>query len=486
VPALCSLYLLLMVLTWALSGATFFFDRYRVPILTLLVLPVLLVGGSSSVYDVRRDGGERVLRPSEIVERRLGTPAPQQQRIVVIAAAGGGIQAAAWTARVLDGLSDAAAARGPDARSAFLRRIAVLSGVSGGSVGIAPFVLTMLPPSAGEVALPPPAGSAFDAASASSLDPVVATWVTIDLLPFRIGLDRGAALQNAWRASWAGRKLPDPPSLASLARAAREGTLPGLMFNATSMTSGERVILGTTTPTEPIATADSLFQAAVIATRDGRRQPEYDASNVVPNLDLATAIRMSATFPLVSPAALCDHCTPEGARQYLVDGGYVDNTGVQSAGEWVQQLLASKDMDRLGVSIVQIVPFSEDPKCAAESQQGALGWLSPSQVAVPLSTLFNVRGPGQTRGALSRLVDLQSRYRGRVCVHSFVFSPCGDRHGFDPPLSWHLTVGERTLVKDAWNQQAQDTAARLVDEVLGDLRCEPASVAPSTNSAQPQ
>lgn len=484
VPALCSLYLLLMVATWALSGATFFFDYYRVPILTLLALPVLLVGGSSYVYVVRPGTGARVLTPDEIVHRRLG--ASPEGRVVVIAAAGGGIQAAAWTARVLEGLQDAATRRGLDARERFLRRIAALSGVSGGSVGIAPFVLTMLgpPASAPTSNVLGDGGPAFAAASASSLDPVVATWVTIDLLPFRIGLDRGAALQNAWRASWAGSGLPEPPSLASLAAAADNGTMPGLMFNSTSMTSGERVILGTTVPTTPRSHPESLFQAAVIAAdRHAPRRPEYAATNLVPDLDLATAIRMSATFPLVSPAARCDDCSPESARAYLVDGGYVDNTGVQSAGEWVRQLLAGKATQALRVSFVQIVPFSEDAACNGGATPGLLDRLPPSQVAVPLTTLFNVRGPGQTRSAVSRLVDLHEIYGDRICVHSFVYAPCVDRHDFAPPLSWHLTVGEREMVESAWGDEDEAEARRLIDEVLDDRDCAPPSVAPSLFSA---
>lgn len=484
VPALCSLYLLLMVMTWALSGATFFFDYYRVPILTLLALPILLVGGSSYVYQVRPGGGARVLAPDDVVRRRLG-PSPRG-RVVIVAAAGGGIQAAAWTARVLDGLQEAAAARGPEARAAFLGRIVALSGVSGGSVGIAPFVLTMLRPSASESSSGTADGAptAFAAASASSLDPVVATWVTIDMLPFRIGFDRGAALQNAWRSSWAGSDLPEPPSLGSLAAAAAAGRMPGLMFNSTSMSSGERVILGTTVPTVPTANAESLFQAAVISADDhAPRRPEYAATNVVPDLDLATAIRMSATFPLVSPAARCDECAPADARNYLVDGGYVDNTGVQSAGEWAQQLLGGQDTQALRISFVQIVPFSERDECTGTAAPGLIDRLPPSQVAVPLTTLFKVRGPGQTRSAVSQLVDLHAIYRDRICVHSFVYAPCVDRHDFAPPLSWHLTTGEREMIEGAWGDREKVDARTLIDEVLDDRDCTRPSVAPSIFSA---
>ena len=54
-----------------------------------------------------------------------------------MAAAGGGIQAAAWTARVLTGLEEMCAEKRP---GIFARSLKLLSGVSGGSVGIMYFV----------------------------------------------------------------------------------------------------------------------------------------------------------------------------------------------------------------------------------------------------------------------------------------------------------------------------------------------------------
>jgi hypothetical protein len=54
-----------------------------------------------------------------------------------VAAAGGGIQAAAWTARVLTGLEEICAEKRP---GRFVQSLKLLSGVSGGSVGIMYFV----------------------------------------------------------------------------------------------------------------------------------------------------------------------------------------------------------------------------------------------------------------------------------------------------------------------------------------------------------
>ena len=116
------------------------------------------------------------------------------------------------------------------------------------------------------------------------------------------------------------------------------------MFNATSMTTGERVIFGTTVPTEPLRGAESFLQSAVVEKKvtgqKESRAPEYKAETVVPDIDVATAARLSATFPLVSPAARCSDC--KDPEQYVVDGGYIDNSGVESMAEWLEALLSDE------------------------------------------------------------------------------------------------------------------------------------------------
>ena len=455
VPALCSLYLLLMLATWGLSSLTFFLDYYRIPILTMLLVPTLSIGLRGYVYDATRAEPQAApLLPREVVEGRLGTPAG---RIVAISAAGGGIQAAAWTARILQGLVEVAA---DEDMNRFLERIVVLSGVSGGSVGLAPFALAL---HADDRELLK-SDQITSAAGTSSLDRVAATWATLDMLPFRISTDRGLALQNAWAARWKSIGLPPGKRLSEFTEAGGEPKrlrAPGIMFNATSMTTGERLILGTTVPTVPRASRPSFMQSAVVERGGGTRSPEYRALTVAPDLELATAARLSATFPLVSPAAHCRGC--EGIDQFVVDGGYIDNSGVESMAEWLEALLSDSDMGAIGVTVVQIIPFSED-KCDERAHNQRL----PSQGAVPLTTLYAIRGPGQARRSITDLVDLRREFKSRVCLHSFVYDNCRDEQGFAPPLSWHLTSGQMEDIRAAWDDSDVAEARQVVREALAE------------------
>ena len=71
--------------------------------------------------------------PRSILERAI----ENDDRIILVAAGGGGIQASAWTARVLTGLEEICAEKRP---GRFSQSVKLLSGVSGGSVGIMYFV----------------------------------------------------------------------------------------------------------------------------------------------------------------------------------------------------------------------------------------------------------------------------------------------------------------------------------------------------------
>jgi len=119
-------------LFWA--GVTFFWDRYRLPLLAILLVYFWLAGFSIKAdhyYRVwTRPSLDRELTPGEIV----GRAAQQHRPVVVVAAAGGGIQSAAWTTSVLDQLGKRLKA---DSGGAYdlPHSIRLISGVSGGSVG---------------------------------------------------------------------------------------------------------------------------------------------------------------------------------------------------------------------------------------------------------------------------------------------------------------------------------------------------------------
>ena len=126
VPTATSVVLLLVLNSWGLSALTFFFDRYRVPLFTIVVALTTLTGSrgcTDYTVETRNTGSYELVAPGEVLGR-FGRP-------MIVAAAGGGIQAGAWTARVLQGLDEKLTNTALPLR----KRLALISGVSGGSMG---------------------------------------------------------------------------------------------------------------------------------------------------------------------------------------------------------------------------------------------------------------------------------------------------------------------------------------------------------------
>ncbi len=316
-PALCYLLLLFTMLCWLLSGLTFFFDRYRIPVLVPLVVVLLL---TSYLGDISADYLYKTEKPAPLPSHSDPTSPhyrdpPSPDSIVVVAANGGGIQSAAWTARVLTGLEEKCREVGCD--QGLAESIRMISSVSGGSVGTMYFVNAY--PDEGP---PPPEDldNIVGRAEASSLAPIAWGLLYPDFLrtiwPYEPEWDRGRTLEEAW----SGQDPKDAggvdDSLSAWGKKALQSDRPDVIFNATVAETGQPLVLATTADLpSKMMTHDELLA-------------ERGAETHNTDVSVVTAARLSAAYPYVSPAARAK----EGgkAAHHVVDGGYYDNYGVSS------------------------------------------------------------------------------------------------------------------------------------------------------------
>jgi len=172
-------------------------------------------------------------------------------RPLVVAAAGGGIQAGAWTTRVLRGLDDSL-------HGTLRRRVALISSVSGGSMGALYY---------GAFENAPSLDGALEQALKPSLDEVATSFISRDIfgvIGLRLAPDRGAALEDTWE-----RRLPGGPGASPTLRswseaahdfafgAGRSNPFPAFLFNSTVVESGQPIVFATTQfPTHPLQKAD--------------------------------------------------------------------------------------------------------------------------------------------------------------------------------------------------------------------------------------
>jgi predicted chitinase len=298
-----------------------------------------------------------------------------QYPVFIVSAEGGGIYAAYNAAVFLSRMQDLC----PD----FHNHLFAISSVSGGSIGAATFTAAL--DAIGQTKTlsqysndPCPSITQFlsrsqgndsledgglveqmvDAAlSADFLSPLVAATFFNDfsqqLIPHPVGLlDRARALEYAledatdkiYRFNSIGKK-------SNIVRTAfqdywtPEGPLPALLMNATDSSTGKRIVIA------PFKINPQDSPTSEVCDLDAQNSSEHFA--------ISSAAFVSARFPWVSPAATtniinsCMGQTDENPvpKTRLVDGGYIDNSGVETALNLVTQMKLAATQNHLENSV---------------------------------------------------------------------------------------------------------------------------------------
>ncbi|HSK81230.1 MAG TPA: patatin-like phospholipase family protein, partial [Thermoanaerobaculia bacterium] len=437
-PPLGYLMLLLVLLSWALPGISFALDRYRVPVLLVLVAVSFLssqVWNTDHYYRIVREAAPPAPLPGQAfgaAERRSAENGP----IVVVAASGGGITASLWTARVLTALQE-------EVGTDFTRSVRLISSVSGGSVGTMYFLDRFTPsghPAPGDLR------KIVEAAGAPSLE--ATAWgvtypdlfrVFLGFLPRDKTLDRGWALEQSWK-----RHLAKPDRMLSDWRTGvRQGWLPAAVLNSTVVETGEQFLL----------TSLDLPQSWK-ARRFYDAYPGYD-------VPVVTAARLSATFPWVSPITQAlqeDGDLPPGPL-HLADGGYYDNFGVVTAVNWLRSLVPGHldELRRRGVLLVVIRAFPEKEEPTPSASRETAGWLYTT--VGPILTMSNVRNSTQ---AFRNSVEVEMLGDAWQRAYRVKLTPVLFELREKAPLSWKLTRSETDKILAGWNEDKNRAAATQV------------------------
>jgi hypothetical protein len=441
VPTLAWVVFLVLLLCWILSGLTFLMDRRRIP----LFLPLGVLFGLCAYFFPRSDHVFPVVEhkfdpapPGELVNAL--PPGADPNAVIVVAASGGGIQAAAWTAAVVEGLVKAFP-------GTFARQVRLLSGVSGGSVGLMYCAaayrdgdiphgeLSRAVLGSGEEADP-----LFRLASAASLDYAAwglafpdffRSWIPI-LFPQHV--DRAWALSRAW-VRYRGMEPLREVTLGRWAEDARAGRRPPVVFNATLAETGARYLLSTFRP-----------EVRLIGRRD------FASDLAGRDILAATAARLSAAFPYVSPAARPDADCGEAPCGHIVDGGYYDNYGVASSIDFLLEALPEAKGKRVLLLHIEAGRFGE--AAVTKTQRG---WFY--QVLAPPQGLLGV---WDTAMRSRNEVDL-AMIKEVIASRGGLFESLRvDFPEPEPPLSWRLTREEKEQIRKAWRD---DRAPEIIPAV---------------------
>lgn len=443
-PSLAGVLLLLTMLNWGLSGVAFFLDRYRVPVLISIMILMGLLSiafpRADSFYFIYPKGAGAEVRPQNLLAPRRGA------KVILVAANGGGIQAAAWSARVLTGIEAGCRVGGDGSGRSFARSVRLISAVSGGSVGAMYFANAYGKYGAKEGELPDsyPLERIVVLAARSSLDGVAWGLVYPDFLrmlapflsevPFIWKTDRGCALEREWQ-----REVDLEAKLGEWRRDTAMGKRPGVIFNATVVDDGHPLLFSTVERDQGLGMAktfDGLYAG-------------YDTP-------VTSAVRLSATFPYVTPAARAhreDKSDRSDAEYHVVDGGYYDNYGMASLVEWLDNELEKLEKSAVNVTELMVIRIHSMPIAIAPDQSPQSGRGFFFQMGAPVVALDNVRGAGQLSRGKVEFELLQKRWRERDGHKVDIEMATFEYPKNDAPLSWHLTDKQKQAVEKAWKEK---------------------------------
>jgi hypothetical protein len=372
-------------------------------------------------------------RPVSEKVRFKGKPYP----VFIIAAEGGGIYAATQAAAFLARLYD----RCP----AISHHLFAISGVSGGSVGAsivaaaAEGTLHSSDSSRCEKSLANQPGVAERAALAilkdDHLAPVVAAGLFPDFLqrfiPYSIPqFDRARALEKSLERSW-DQTFPNshnPFKADFRAHWLPGGNAPMLFLNTTSVETGEQVAISPVQPPVTNASFGAFFKNI------GRLPSRYD-------LPLSTAVGLSARFPGISPAGHAElREGPPGEpdllltrTEHFVDGGYIDNSGVETAlhiATALRNLSQSGDLT-LDIDIdIRLIVIGGSPDVRERT---------------PINLAFKELGPPVTAMLNARAMrsDTAIRRASELYPNPTMMQVTLPSQFFQPPLGWRIR--ERTV-----------------------------------------
>ncbi len=327
------------------------------------------------------------------------------------------------TARPAGGrATEAAGAGAADRKPDMANHFFAISGVSGGSVGA---VLVKAALDARGADGGPPCPRTIDSywfggeianwrdclevlASGDSLTPTFFGLAFYDQVQV-LSLDRAALLEEAWERHFArivkaaGAKAhADADTRLSepflRPEAVGERWTPLLILNGTSVDTGQRIITTNLWPSfTPRTGTPRLAPPRPIFTH---ANDFYDLVSGDRDVALSTAASNSARFPVISPPGTI-HRTRSDVVDRIVDGGYFENFGVESALELAQAMVEQEP--RLAPFILVI---SNDPTNALTDARATAGPVEPdapdslplAELEAPLGAIANVRG---ARGRLA-------------------------------------------------------------------------------------
>ncbi|MGE0627466.1 MAG: hypothetical protein AB7O43_06535 [Hyphomicrobiaceae bacterium] len=288
-------------------------------------------------------------------------------------------------------------------------------------------------------------------------------------LPFPVPVfDRARWLDVAFEDAWKAAAIPgaNPLKESTLKLWSPQGSAPALLINATESDSGRRLLISPFLVEKNQTNAEMLqfplwnknLHGRFLSDFGGKTKFESRGPCQGRDIPLATAIGLSARFPWLTPAgSLTTDCNEAGkpVKTRIVDGGYFDNSGVDTAIDLIAQIvgkleatsgkLDGPDGPRIAIHLI-VLTTGEYPKRTGYAMGDGL-----EPIRALLSTR-SARTPIAINGAKRRLAVLNkvaetSPETGLPKVQlPYIHEARFQDTIFRIPLGWRLSQASRDIL----------------------------------------
>jgi predicted acylesterase/phospholipase RssA len=340
-----------------------------------------------------------------------GDPTSTKPKMAIVAVSGGSIRSGVWTAKVLTEIEKAI--------PGFPHHLRLITGASGGMIGASLYAAELPrpePENHGRTRSGDQLESLVRKLNHDCLHPVACQLALGDLPAVfssrPLEKDRGKALERAWE-ELSDRVLAQP--IHKLAQGEAEGWRPSLVFSPMLAEDGRRLLISNL-DLDFLTQSEGPFlldeDSRYLKQRGPASEDLYSLSAyqffrlfplAQPTFKLSTAIRMSASFPYISPAV----SLPTDPPRRVVDAGYYDNFGVNIAMSWLLRHWHWLEENTSGVVLIQVRAF-DSPRdiesaersaalaeksslATAQSWRNSLHWLT-----TPLEAALKARSAGMS------------------------------------------------------------------------------------------
>ncbi len=452
------------------------------------------------------DNTEVLLSWKRLVENLWTEKKP---KLVIVTVSGGGIRASVWTSVVLGKLEEVLGADFP-------YHIRLITGASGGMVGGSYYATSLAPPTTEVLRGEESDFSALHGMSADEqvdqmasdqLDAVAGRLVFADLIsplnPYLQKGDRGKTLEQTWiRRTGGERHSPLARTLQSYAIDERLGWRPSMVYTPMMVEDGRRLLVSNLDLAFATRNVGGLliepssrkidrpaFQEADLDQSIHEEDDVFSLSAVeffrlfpeAHNFRVTTGVRMSASFPWVSPAVSLPTLPP----RRVVDAGYYDNYGVNIAALWLAKMRPWIKANTSGVIVVQIRDHVSQgarteidfDRLINSSPLDRITWHATRELLIPGIQAISTPLLGLTN---ARQWTMSFRNDEQVDLLDLLFDEELDRNFFrtvvfecpiEVSLNWKLSEKEKDVLTKGIGQIGVDPhteLANVVDYQLGE------------------